>query len=172
MQCRRYEKTDLMSWLSEPIVRGNPVRSEDDEAELQSAAPPTRLFSSTVDAQASKTNSSYSRLLDHPPVKSASPSNHANNRPANQRPPTYSASPTMQRPTPVPPPPQTRQFQPKAPSAIVTPSRPAPYAAPNRVQSSSTSTSTASDPSKGAQDQFLAQFLDGVDTDALFADDF
>jgi hypothetical protein len=67
------------------------------------------------------------------------------------------------------------QFSYKSPSAIVSTPRPAPYHQPNRsspVLNAASSISTSpGNKSVNADDTFLSQFLQGVDTDSLF-DDF
>lgn len=176
-QCRPFEKKEILSWMSEPMVRGNPVRSEDEELHVR--APPVRLFSSDIDARSSTTatvtpqrkdNSSYSRLLDLPPPRTAITT--PNNRlVANNHPSVPSAAVRQQRDAPsVAITSSHTQFQLKAPSAVVvTPSRATPYPSPAcRTAGSSSSVKESAE----SEDLFLSQFLEGVDTDALFTDDF
>lgn len=175
-QCRPFEKKDILSWMSEPMVRGNPVRSEDEEVHVRE--PPVRLFSSDIDARSStsavvtpqrKDNSGYSRLLDLPPPRTAITPN--NRLAANNHPNAPSAAVRQNAPSVAITSSHT-QFQLKAPSAVVvTPSRATPYPS-SACRTAGSSPSTTDKESAESENLFLSQFLEGVDTDALFTDDF
>lgn len=174
-QCSPFEKKNILSWMSESMVRGNPVRSEDEEIHV--GGPPVRLFSSDIDARSPtavtpqrKDNSSYSRLLDLPPPRTAitTPNSRlaANNHPSAPSAAVRQNAPSVAITS------SHTQFQLKAPSAVVvTPSRATPYPS-SACRTAGSSPSTSVKESEGSEDLFLSQFLEGVDTDALFTDDF
>lgn len=194
--CKTFNNNDLASWLSESLDYGDVA-----DVYIEKPKSPVKLFTSVSDIAGSHQSAMGSRQFQSPaPVRpqlrpftpQARPPSYPAPRPmaitpnsnyARPRAPVSSAPPP--RPSvraastnlpPRPPPSASSSFQFKAPSAVVvsTP-RPAPYnPAPNRARSTATtipSSSALTQEPPAANDEFLSQFLSGVDTDAIF-DDF
>lgn len=214
IRCRDFAKEDLISWFSEPMVYGDPILVEEaSEAEPKNTG--VTLFTSAGQPRANSSLNSRPAGMQSPASRfngsPASGYNYNNNnnpraplnhtpRPPMARPPGQSTprlppvrpsvpinvhnSPVVATP-PVRPAANNSQFQFKAPSTVLSNTRPVPYAPPSRSPSafnvtahststSSTSKSTMSNATSARQEvdeQFLSQFLEGIDTDALF-DDF
>lgn len=161
------------------MVTGDPVLCGEETSEEETTKPPVSLFTSAGSALAS---ASVARSAIQSPAslhRPMTPSNYNRPRPpANTTPSIRPSTAGPSRPSPgqIRPLNNPNQYQFKTPSTVVTTPRPAPYAQPNRT--SSNVDSTPSRPAVAANkepvavdDQFLSQFLDGIDTDSLF-DDF
>lgn len=166
------------------MVYGDPVLRNEEIAEMESTGPPAKLFTSAGPAQVAQ-SSSYSGTLPgiqspannyRPHPLPTTPSNYNRPRaPVNPTPrpsirPLNSAGPSRTPNGPARPPGNSNQFQFKSPSAVVSTPRPAPYIHNQTSKSVPKPTNVAKEP-EVVDDNYLSQFLDGIDTDSLF-DDF
>ncbi|KZS12338.1 Uncharacterized protein APZ42_022423 [Daphnia magna] len=196
-QLQKFAKEDLITWLTEPVVYGDPVMTGEEAKEAEET--PLTLFTSAASAFAAtsairpgatasthkpyerpSTSSNYNR--PRAPVNpTPRPVMNATPRPAINRTPRLPISSTP-RPShnsigqsSRPPTSNSNQFSYKSPSAIISTPRPAPYAPPTRSSPVPDATPTIPAQAKtcgnATDDHFLSQFLQGVDTDSLF-DDF
>lgn len=192
-QLRRFAKEDLITWLSEPVIYGDPVMTGEETSEP--IEPPVTLFTSASSALAATSMARFGTpaSVHRSNERFITPTNFNSPRPPiNVTPrPTMNTTPrplVSSTPRPFVRPPQISTAQPtrppinngsqfsyKSPSAIVSTPRPAPYHQPNRsspVLSATASISTGpGNKPENAGENFLSQFLQGVDTDSLF-DDF
>lgn len=192
-QLRRFAKEDLITWLSEPVIYGDPVMTGEETSEP--IEPPVTLFTSASSALAATSMARFGTpaSVHRSNERFITPTNFNSPRqPINVTPrPTMNTTPrplVSSTPRPFVRPPQISTAQPtrppinngsqfsyKSPSAIVSTPRPAPYHQPNRsspVLSATASISTGpGNKPENAGENFLSQFLQGVDTDSLF-DDF
>lgn len=173
--CKTFNNKDLAAWLSETTDHGDVA-----DVYIEKAKSPVKLFTSVSDVAGSHHAAGppfHSPAPLRPPLRPHTPRpGHNPARPPSfqaPRPAAVTPHSNLARPCPAPPPrPCVRaassSFQFKAPSAVVSTPRPAPYnPPPNRARST---TAPSSSPAAN-EDEFLSQFLSGVDTDALF-DDF
>jgi predicted component of type VI protein secretion system len=192
-QLRKFAKEDLITWLSEPVIYGDPVMTSAEASEVEPIEPPMTLFTSAGSALAATTMTRFGTpsIVHRGNERLTTPSNYNRTRPPINLPPRPAFNTTPRPPistTPRPSirpslnpiaqpirPPSGSQFSFKSPSAVVSTPRPAPYHQPNRssrVLNASPSIATGSgNKSENADENFLSQFLQGVDTDSLF-DDF
>lgn len=174
------------------MVYGDPVLRSEEASDLEPNQPPVTLFTSATAGSVvhpSGYSGSYSGIrpgiqlpaIHRPYPSPTTPSNY--NRPRTPmnptprpsiRPPPNSAVPVRPSNGPtVRPASNNNQFQFKSPSSVVSTPHPAPYVQPNRSGSHSTpkSSTPTPKPPENVDDNYLSQFLEGIDTDSLF-DDF
>ncbi|XP_046450887.1 uncharacterized protein LOC124198867 [Daphnia pulex] len=192
-QLRKFAKEDLITWLSEPVIYGDPVMTSAEASEVEPIEPPMTLFTSAGSALAATTMTRFGTpsIVHRGNERLTTPSNYNRMRPPINLPPPPAFNTTPRPPistTPRPSispslnpiaqpirPPSGSQFSFKSPSAVVSTPRPAPYHQPNRsspvLNAAPSITTGPGNKSENADENFLSQFLQGVDTDSLF-DDF
>lgn len=196
-QLQKFAKEDLIKWLTEPVVYGDPVMNGEEAKEPNE--PPVTLFTSAAFTPTSAIRQGSPASTHKPYERPSTSSNYNRPRaPINPTPrPTVNPTPrptvntTPRLPISCTPrssvgpshnsagqssrPPTSNSFSYKSPSAVFSTPRPAPYVQPNRSLPAPgaipTTSAQAQKSGNTADDNFLSQFLQGVDTDSLF-DDF
>ncbi|XP_057367862.1 uncharacterized protein LOC130688865 [Daphnia carinata] len=188
-QLQTFGKEDLVTWLTEPVVYGDPVMNGEEAKEAGET--PLTLFTSAGSAFAPTSGVQPGATAStHKPQGRPSTSCNYNRQRAPVNPTPRPVMNTTPRPpissTPRPshnslwqssrpPTSNGNLFSYKSPSAIVSTPRLAPYVPPARSSpvpdAAPTIPAQAKKSGNATDDDFLSQFLQGVDTDSLF-DDF